>query len=72
MLGNSWVAECLAASQEGLSSMELVSLVTDFFYIIHDPVLNQKQDVGFEVLTMVVIKSTIFWDIMLCSPLNIT
>jgi hypothetical protein len=27
--------------------------------------------VGFEVLTMVVMKSTIFWDITPCSPLNV-
>jgi hypothetical protein len=27
--------------------------------------------VGFEVLTVVVMKSTIFWGITLCSPLNV-
>jgi hypothetical protein len=27
--------------------------------------------VGFEVLTVVVVKSTIFWDITPCSPLKI-
>jgi hypothetical protein len=27
--------------------------------------------VGFEVLTTVLMKSTIFWDIMLCSPLKV-
>jgi hypothetical protein len=29
------------------------------------------QVVGFEVLTVVVMKSNIFWDIMLCSPLKV-
>jgi hypothetical protein len=28
-------------------------------------------NVGFEVLTAVVMKSTIFWDMTLCSPLKI-
>jgi hypothetical protein len=27
--------------------------------------------VGFEVLTMVVMKSTVFWDIMPCNPLKV-
>jgi hypothetical protein len=34
--------------------------------------LSEKTDiqkVGFEVLTAVVMKNTIFWDITLCSPL---
>jgi hypothetical protein len=29
-----------------------------------------KMNVGFEVLTAVVIKNYIFWDMMLCSPLT--
>jgi hypothetical protein len=33
--------------------------------------LNTPKDVGFEVLTAVVMKSTIFWDITLCSPLSV-
>jgi hypothetical protein len=33
--------------------------------------LNRMDNVGFEVLTMVVMKSSIFWDIMLCSLLNV-
>jgi hypothetical protein len=30
-----------------------------------------RQDVGFEVLTAVVMKSTIFWDITPCDPLKV-
>jgi hypothetical protein len=30
-----------------------------------------KQNIGFEVLTTVVMKSTIFWDITPCSPLKV-
>jgi hypothetical protein len=33
--------------------------------------LTTYNHVGFEVLTAVVMKITIFWDIMLCSPLNV-
>jgi hypothetical protein len=39
--------------------------------------LGEKIDIfnknysGFEVLTAVVVKSTIFWDIMLCIPLSV-
>jgi hypothetical protein len=29
--------------------------------------MNNHQNVGFEALTAVVMKNTIFWDIMLCS-----
>jgi hypothetical protein len=32
---------------------------------------NGRMFVGFEVLTAVVMKSTIFWDITLCSPLKV-
>jgi hypothetical protein len=32
---------------------------------------NINIDVGFEVLTPVVMKSTVFWDMMLCSPLKV-
>jgi hypothetical protein len=32
---------------------------------------NLIQDVGFEVLTAVVMKSSVFWDIMPCSPLKL-
>jgi hypothetical protein len=32
---------------------------------------NKFSGVGFEVLTAVVMKSTIFWDRMLCSPLKV-
>jgi hypothetical protein len=33
---------------------------------------NNQYCVGFEVLTAVVMKSSIFWDIMSCSPLKVT
>jgi hypothetical protein len=33
--------------------------------------LRTTPDVGFEVLTVVVMKSTIFWDITPCSPLSV-
>jgi hypothetical protein len=33
---------------------------------------TKRYHVGFEVLTVVVMKSTIFWDIMPCSPLKST
>jgi hypothetical protein len=32
---------------------------------------NENFEVGFEVLTAVVLKSTIFWDITPCSPLRV-
>jgi hypothetical protein len=32
---------------------------------------NSQWFVGFEVLTAVIMKSTIYWDITLCSPLNV-
>jgi hypothetical protein len=32
---------------------------------------NNNASVGIEVLTAVVVKSSIFWDIMLCSPLKL-
>jgi hypothetical protein len=32
---------------------------------------NSAAHVGFEVLTTVVMKNTIFWDIMPCSPLSV-
>jgi hypothetical protein len=31
----------------------------------------KKYNVGFEVLTAVVMKSSIFWDVMPCSPLKV-
>jgi hypothetical protein len=37
---------------------------------IHNPAGNRKS-VGFEVLTAVVMKSTIFWDITPCIPLSV-
>jgi hypothetical protein len=52
MLGNSWVAAQLAACQEGLSAMELVSLL----------------QVGLEVPTSVNMKGTISWDVTRCNP----
>jgi hypothetical protein len=33
--------------------------------------INIIDDVGFEVLTVVVLKTTIFWDITPCSPLRV-
>jgi hypothetical protein len=38
---------------------------------IHQYYGEQIKDVGFEVLTAVVMKSSIFWDITPCSPLNV-
>jgi hypothetical protein len=32
---------------------------------------NFRKDVGFEIITAVVIRSSVFWDIMPCSPLRV-
>jgi hypothetical protein len=40
-------------------------------YFIKEAALNELNSVGFEVLTAVVMKSTVFWDIMQCSPLKV-
>jgi hypothetical protein len=59
MLGNTWVDAQLAASQEGLSSMELVI-----------PTISCSS-VGFVILTVVVMESSIVWDITPCSPVKV-
>jgi hypothetical protein len=41
-----------------------------YWYILL--IMNNTDIVGFEVLTAVVMKSTIFLDIMLCGPLKVT
>jgi hypothetical protein len=70
MLGNSLVAAQLAASQEGLSSMELVSWV----WVLYFSSQNLKEDpipkIGFEVIAAVSMKISIFCDITLCIPVK--
>jgi hypothetical protein len=39
--------------------------------VINTQPLNVTKDVGFEVLSAVVMKRTIFWDIAPCSPLKV-
>jgi hypothetical protein len=48
----------------------IISIYYFFLFSIH-PITNFILLVGFEVLTVVVMKSTIFWDIKLCSLLKV-
>jgi hypothetical protein len=67
------VSPCSSSSS---SSPPLSSFHSSFLVVIGLPVLplpatNINNFVGFEVLIALVMKSTIFWDITLCSPLNL-
>jgi hypothetical protein len=42
-----------------------------FMFQLHGAIIKYIWCVGFEVLTAVVMKSAIFWDITLCSPLSV-
>jgi hypothetical protein len=50
-------------------SQSLVILLGDYDRFIRRS--EPSTSVGSEVLTAVIMKSTVFWDIMLCSPLKV-
>jgi hypothetical protein len=40
--------------------------------VVMSSLLTENNYAGFEVLTRVDMKSSVFWDIMLCSPVKVT
>jgi hypothetical protein len=77
-LGSHWsryyLLCCVLILMKGLKIYYTSSSYTFLIYeVTHKSwrVSELLKNVGFEVLTMVVVKSTIFWDITPCSPLNV-
>jgi hypothetical protein len=74
-----YIAECLTKDETGVILKEgaSASIWTNYLFGVRTQHPNTNNfngiiwTVGFEVVTAVVIKSTIFWDITPCSPLKV-